>query len=188
MNRLLALAAATLLLAAPALAAPPADVDNPYEGARHLEINKTAPAFYPGYGAADPAYDYRPGKELSTELVKSEWVIRHLTIFAKDKRTMVVSTDILQAMLSQMPDLKVIKRFSVPLQFGVVAAAQVEFTANATLFFRNEVKMGHHQVWFELFRAKKGFWPWMEWELCGKTYEFHDWPVSDEVGREFKVI
>lgn len=179
------LLALLLFLPAPSVAA---GDENPWAEARHLAIDKTEPSFYPGYGAADPDFHYRKGKELSTELLKAEWVIRRLTIFAKEKRKMVVTDDLLALLKRQMPDLKAGKPFQAPLSGQTVWAVQVEFTANAKLFFRNEVKMGTHKVWFELFRARRTFWPWLEWELCGRTFETHEWPVTDEVGTEFRVL
>jgi len=193
MTRSLRLALAILLvaLAAPALAADDVTLAREAGDAAGLvETPRVEPSYYPGYGPADPEYHYRKGLELSTELVSAEWVINRLTIFAKEKRKMVVSNDLLALLKQQMPDLKAGKAFQVPLQAGLTWAVQVEFTANAKLFFRNEVKMGTHKVWFELHRAKKSLlpWPWPEWELCGKTYEMHRWPVTPECGTEFRVL
>lgn len=184
----LLLALLLLLPALPAAATAPSGADPASAADDRPAAAAREPSFYPGYGAADPDYHYRKGKELTVELVKAEWVIHRLTIFAKEKRKMVVSNDLLAMLRQQMPDLKAGRPFPAQLSAQIVTAVQVEFTANVTLFFRSEVKMGRHKVWFELFRAKRTFWPWLEWEPCGKTYEFHDWPVSDEVGTEFRVL
>ncbi len=49
--------------------------------------------------------------------------------------------------------------------------------------------MGKHKLWFELQRAKKKFIPVsLDWKKCGETYEIHEWPVSEEIGTEFKVL
>jgi hypothetical protein len=153
-----------------------------------VEENMEERDYFPGYGAADPNYNYRLGRELDSELLKAEWVIHRKTIFENQDYELNISTDILDQLFESHPDTKVRRRFPFQLKLTWITAADVAVHTKKKLFFRKQLKMGEFKRWFELLRKKKSWLPTGEWEKCGKTYRFFQEPVTESVATEFRVL
>lgn len=144
--------------------------------------------YYPGYGVTDPDYDYRLGKELSSELASSQWVIFRHTYFENTTQDIHMDFSLIPQLKQSHPKAEVRRTFPFQLNFNWITVADTHVTVKKKLFFRNEQEMGKFKRNFELWRKKKSWLPFQEWELCGQSWKWFEEPVGVPVGTEFKVL
>ncbi|MFC1742557.1 hypothetical protein ACFL35_01080 [Candidatus Riflebacteria bacterium] len=137
-------------------------------------------AYFPGYGYGDPNFRYRKGKEVSREFLYARWLEESRTISQSKIIELVVELSIAAGIKEKYPDARIGKAFPIDLGGKIVMAVKVTWNNTTTITTRTKKKIGHYKVWFELFKAKKG-WGTPQWELCGKTYELLEEATGEEV-------
>ncbi len=139
--------------------------------------------YFPGYGEADPQYYYRLGRELSSEITDSYWKEISTTHTQYDSVESEVSREHLFSMYDD-PDIDIMEQQGpyekivdgVPMQ-----CYKVRFMVLATITTVSKRKYDLNRVWFELLRNKYSILMPSKWEVCGKTYEMHEFYTGNEV-------
>ena len=137
---------------------------------------------FPGYGESDPYYYYRKGRELSSEVVDTYWKEVKNTYTSAQIVTGEISIDYLKE-LENNPDVNIIEYgepFAKIIDGAVIWCTNVKFEAMATITTISKRKYDLTKVWFELLRNKYSIFV-NKWEVCGKTYEMHEFYTGSEV-------
>lgn len=139
--------------------------------------------YFPGYGDADPNYYYRLGRELESEIVETYW--KEITTSHTEYETLesVVTADHLWAMYDD-PDIDIMWQegpFENIVDGVPLKCYKVKFMTLATITTVSKRKYDLTRVWFELLRNKYSILMPSKWEVCGKTYEMHEFYTGSEV-------
>ncbi|MGM0608693.1 MAG: hypothetical protein ACQESP_09755 [Candidatus Muiribacteriota bacterium] len=147
---------------------------------------------FPGYGFQDPDYHYRRGEEVEKELLQQYWKTEERYFESNKRHKFMIELSVAQKMKAGANAGAPIEGFDVK---GVVEmevngqmkeVAETEFSTKETLSSKATVMYEKNKVYYEVYRAKKGFWdflPWKEldWELSGTTYLIHEEATETEV-------
>lgn len=162
------------------------------ECARNLEPQKDTGRllreYFPGFGYSDPDFQYRKGKETSSEFLYARWVDEEKTFSQEKEFELTVELKLVAELKLKFPNIKVLKEFGVEIGGNFVMCAKVRIKTSKTLTVKTKKKIGQYKRWFELLKAKKTFWSTPVWSFCGKTYVHFAEPTGEEVATEVKDI
>jgi hypothetical protein len=146
-----------------------------------LNISRADEELFPGYGYAEPGYYYRRGEELRKETIQKFWKSEERYFEKNHRYKFYVELKVSQSMQQNAQAGGNIEGFDVKGVFGMEIngefkqVAEVEFSTKETLTTKCIVAYEKNKVFYNLYRAKKGYFdwlPWMElsWSSCGETY------------------
>lgn len=144
-----------------------------------LEIqsaNEFEKQYFPGYGEADPVYYYRLGRELETEVVDTYWKEETVTHTKNEIIQSEVTRDCLFDMYDD-EDIDIMEQqgpFEKIIDGVPVMYYKVKFMTLATVTTVSKKKYDLTRVWFELLRNRYSILMPSKWEVCGKTYQMHE--------------
>ncbi|HNY10946.1 MAG TPA: hypothetical protein PKK26_05080 [Candidatus Wallbacteria bacterium] len=146
--------------------------------------------YFPGYGYSEPGFEYRRGKELSSEFLHAYWQ-DEIKVVETAKHFEGTIEFKLAAELAAKPGLanfqQIGEPFKVDIGGHIILAVKVSFDTRTQITTSSKKKYAATKVWFELLRRKKGsFSSSTGWAECGKTYEMHDFYTNEEVISEVK--
>jgi hypothetical protein len=139
--------------------------------------------YFPGYGEADPFYYYRKGRELETEVIDTYWKEETVT-YSKFE---TIQSEVTRECLFDMYDddnIDIIEQqgpFEKIIDGVPVICYKVKFMTLATITTVSKKKYDLTRVWFELLRNKYSILMPSKWEVCGKTYEMHEFYTGCEL-------
>jgi hypothetical protein len=157
-----------------------------------IEKNGRSDELFPGYGYADPGYYYRLGMEQEQELLQKFWKSEERTMEKNKKHKFYIELKLAQSMQQSAEAGGKIEGFDIKGVFGmeingeIKQVAETEFSTKETLRTKCVVAYEKNKVWYELLKAKKGFWDWLpwnelKWEKAGKTYKIQEEATDTEV-------
>lgn len=146
-----------------------------------IQVSRADEELFPGYGYAEPGFYYRRGAEERKELLQKFWKSEERTFEKNSRYKFYVELKISSSMNQSAEAGGKIEGFDVKGVYGMningefKQVAEVEFSTKETLRTKCVVAYEKNKVWYELYKAKKGFWdflPWAElkWERAGSTY------------------
>lgn len=139
--------------------------------------------YFPGYGDADPNYYYRLGRELESEITDTYW--KEITTTHTKYET--VESEVTREHLDSMyddPDIDIMEQqgpYEKIVDGIPMMCYKVRFMTLATITTVSKRKYDLNRVWFELLRNKYSILMPSKWEVCGKTYEMHEFYTGCEV-------
>ncbi len=145
--------------------------------------------YFPGYGYADPGFEFRRGKEIETQFLHAYWQEEEKIIEMAQKFEGTIDLK-LAAELRVNPRISGYKEIGEPFRIDIgghiVVVIKVSFSSSTKLTTRSKKKYAATKVWFELLKRKKSIISSTPWEVCGKTYQMHDFYTNEEVISEVK--
>ena len=148
-----------------------------------------AAEYFPGYGYAEPGFEYRRGKELENQFLHAYWQEEEKIIETAQHFEGTIDFKI-AAELKINPNITAYRELSEPFKLDVgghiIVVIKVSFDTYVKLTTRSKKKYAASKVWFELLKRKKSVFSSTPWENCGKTYEMHDFYTNEEVISEVK--
>ncbi len=140
--------------------------------------------YFPGYGYSEPGFEYRRGKELSSEFLHAYWQ-DEIKVVETAKHFEGTIEFKLAAELAMNPSIGNFKQIGEPFKVDIgghiTLVVKVSFDTRTQITTSSKKKYAATKVWFELSKRKKGTWSNTAWEVCGKTYEMHDFYTNEEV-------
>ncbi|HBC75592.1 MAG TPA: hypothetical protein DC017_12225 [Candidatus Wallbacteria bacterium] len=139
--------------------------------------------YFPGYGEADPTYYYRLGRELESEVTDTYW--KEITTTHTQYET--VESEVTREHLNSMyddPDIDIMEQqgpYEKIVDGIPMMCYKVRFLTLASITTVSKRKYDLNRVWFELLRNKYSILMPSKWEVCGKTYEMHEFYTGCEV-------
>lgn len=152
-------------------------------GLEVLSSDEFEKQYFPGYGEADPVYYYRLGRELETEVTDTYWKEETVTYTKNETIQSEVTRECLFDMYDDY-DIDVIEQqgpFEKIIDGVPVVYFKVKFMTLATVTTVSKKKYDLTRVWFELLRNKYSILMPSKWEVCGKTYEMHEFYTGCEL-------
>lgn len=152
-------------------------------GLEILSADEFEKQYFPGYGEADPVYYYRLGREIETEVVDTYWKEETSTYTKNETIQSEVTRDCLFDMYDDI-DIDIIEQqgpFEKIIDGVPVMCYKVKFMTLATVTTVSKKKYDLTRVWFELLRNKYSILMPSKWEVCGKTYEMHEFYTGCEL-------
>lgn len=152
-------------------------------GLEILSADEFEKQYFPGYGEADPVYYYRLGRELETEVADTYWKEETVTYTKNETIQSEVTRECLFDMYDDV-DIDVIEQqgpFEKIIDGVPVMCFKVKFMTLATVTTVSKKKYDLTRVWFELLRNKYSILMPSKWEVCGKTYEMHEFYTGCEL-------
>ncbi|MCK9224806.1 MAG: hypothetical protein M0R46_16585 [Candidatus Muirbacterium halophilum] len=146
-----------------------------------LNIKRADGELFPGYGYSEPGFYYRKGEELRKETLQKFWKSEERYFEKNHRYKFYVELKVSQSMEQSAQAGGNLEGFDVKGVFGMKIngefkqVAEVEFTTKETLTTKCVVAYEKNKVFYNLYRAKKGYFdwlPWIElnWSSCGETY------------------
>ncbi|MCK9225704.1 MAG: hypothetical protein M0R46_11755 [Candidatus Muirbacterium halophilum] len=146
-----------------------------------IVVTRAGEELFPGYGYAEPGFYYRKGAEEKKELLQKYWKSEERTFEKNSRHKFYVELKLSTSMNQSAEAGGKIDGFDVKGVFGMEIngefkqVAEVEFSSKDTLKTKCVVAYEKNKVWYELYKAPKGFWdflPWtsIKWQKAGSTY------------------
>ncbi len=155
----------------------------------YFSADEFAAEYFPGYGYAEPGYEYRRGKEIESQFLHAYWQEEEKIIETTQHFEGTIDFK-LAAELKANPGISNYKEHGAPFRIDIgghiVLVIKVSFGTHTKLTTRSKKKYAATKVWFELLKRKKSIISTTPWENCGKTYEMHDFYTNEEVIAEIK--
>jgi len=140
--------------------------------------------YFPGYGYSEPGFEYRRGKELSSEFLHAYWQ-DEIKVVETAKHFEGAIEFKLAAELAMNPSIGNFKQIGEPFKVDIgghiTLVVKVSFDTRTQITTSSKKKYAATKVWFELSKRKKGGFSSSAWEVCGKTYQMHDFYTNEEV-------
>lgn len=170
-----------------------AKVKDDLAAGRKTSIYSTAEEFaaeyFPGYGYAEPGYEYRRGKEIESQFLHAYWQEEEKIIETAQHFEGTIDFK-LAAELRANPNITGYREHGEPFKIDIgghlVVVVKVSFDTHMRLTTRSKKKYAATKVWFELLRRKKSVISSTPWEVCGKTFQMHDFYTNEEVISDVK--
>ncbi len=156
--------------------------------------NRELREYFPGYGYTESGYKYRKGLEVEREFKGTTWQDEEQTINTTVSVELVINIDLLDILKGlagsgAIKNLKVGKPFEMEHGGGApLLCVKVSFQSVKTITTKTNRKFDVNKIWFELLRAKSGFWSNGPWEPCGKTYVIAHEPTGEHVVTQIGVL
>ncbi|OQA77973.1 MAG: hypothetical protein BWY32_02153 [bacterium ADurb.Bin243] len=148
-----------------------------------------AAEYFPGYGYAEPGFEYRRGKEIESQFLHAYWQEEEKIIETAQHFEGTIDFK-LAAELRVNPNLTGYREHGEPFKIDIgghiVVVIKVSFDTHTRLTTRSKKKYAATKVWFELLKRKKSVMSSSQWEVCGKTFEMHDFYTNEEVIADVK--
>ncbi|MDD2715265.1 MAG: hypothetical protein PHW04_05160 [Candidatus Wallbacteria bacterium] len=145
-------------------------------GLQVVEVPGTVSAradYYPGYGYADPAFNYKKGEEINSEILSVNWrkITKTLETGSKTRVLLEVGAEVhLSAGLSIAG---IGDAFKIDVGGTFKWVKEYEITSKESTTFEETVKYQQVKTWVKLYKQPKGSSVWTE---CGKTYDSFEEP------------
>ncbi len=147
---------------------------------------------FPGYGYAEPGYYYRLGAETKKEVLQKFWKSEERYMESNKRYKFYIELKVATQMQQNGEVSGLIEGFNVKGVVGMTIngefkeVAETEFTTKQTLTTKCVIAYEKNKVYYELYRAKKGFWDWLPWtdltwEKAGETYKIHEEATDTEI-------
>ncbi len=152
-------------------------------GLEILSADEFEKQYFPGYGQADPVYYYRLGREFEAEVIDTYWKEETIVYTKNEIIHSEVTRDCLFDMYDDI-DIDIIEQhgpFEKVIDGVPVIYYKVKFMTLATVTAVSKKKYDLTRVWFELLRNKYSILMPSKWEVCGKTYEMHEFYTGCEL-------
>ncbi len=174
----------------------PKGTENAFSGIVRAIIEKQGRAradeLFPGYGYAEPGYYYRLGVEGEKELLQKFWKSEERTMEKNKRHKFYIELKLATSMQESAQAGGNIEGFDIKGVFGmeingeIKQVAETEFSTKETLRTKCVVAYEKNKTWYELLKAKKGFWDWLpwnelKWEKAGMTYKIKEEATDTEV-------
>lgn len=148
-----------------------------------------AAEYFPGYGYAEPGFEYRRGKEIESQFLHAYWQEEEKIIETAQHFEGTIDFK-LAAELKVSPNITGYREIGEPFKIDIgghiVVVIKVSFDTHMRLTTRSKKKYAATKVWFELLKRKKSVMSSTPWTVCGKTFEMHDFYTNEEVISEVK--
>lgn len=139
---------------------------------------------FPGYGYAEPGYQYRKGLELSREKLSTFWREEERFLETNQENELVIELRFLADFTSSLQageSASVLESFQINVNGEMKNVVKVKYTIHQTLKITCTVKYQKTKVWYELHRRKINWFSYGDWESCGQTYVIDEEPTEDVV-------
>lgn len=149
-----------------------------------------AAEYFPGYGYGEPGFEYRKGRELTSEFLHAFWQDEEKVIETLQHFEGTIDLK-LAAELAALPGIgnfqKIGEPFKMDIGGHIIVVIKVSFDSHTKLTTVAKKKYAATKIWFELLRRKKGMFSDAKWEVTGKTYEMRELFTNEEVISSVKV-
>lgn len=136
---------------------------------------------YPGYGYAEPGYQYRVGVEVERNFLQAFWQRERRTFEREKEFTLSYTAEFAASLTADLEILEILKVAKIEIGGKIVTVFTARVRTRETLETECTVKYEKTKVWYQISRAKKQLFGTPAWEVCGKTYKIVQEATGEEV-------